>query len=59
MTKKLPKLISFDINRYLTDDAAIVEYLLAVLETGDSALLDLALGDVTRARSMSHGSQAS
>ncbi len=52
MTKKLPKLIRFDISRYLTDDAAIIEYILAVFKTGDSALLDLALDDVAWAYSV-------
>jgi probable addiction module antidote protein len=47
------KLIPFDAARYLTDDAAVVEYMTAVLETGDPDLLLLALGDVARARGMS------
>jgi len=38
--------------RYLTDDAAIAEYMTAVLETDDPDLLLLALGDVARARGM-------
>ena len=42
----------FDADRYLTDDAAIAEYMTAVLETGDSNLLLLALGDIARARGM-------
>jgi len=46
------KLLPFDAARYLTDDAAIAEYITAVLETGDSDLLLLALGDVARARGM-------
>jgi probable addiction module antidote protein len=37
---------------YLTDDAAVAEYVTAVLETGDSDLLLLALGDIARARGM-------
>jgi probable addiction module antidote protein len=36
----------------LTDDAAIAEYITAVLETGDADLLLLALGDVAHARGM-------
>ena len=54
MSKAKPstKLLSFDAARYLTDDAAIAEYIAAVLETGDSDLLLLALGDVARARGM-------
>ena len=46
------KLVPFDASRYLTDDAAIAEYLTAVLEMNDSDLLLLALGDVARARGM-------
>lgn len=51
-SKPRPKLIPFDAARYLTDDAAIAEYMTAVLETGDSDLLLLALGDIARARGM-------
>lgn len=50
--KKPPKLLPFDAARYLTDDAAVAEYMTAVLETGDPDLLLLALGDVARARGM-------
>jgi probable addiction module antidote protein len=46
------KLLPFDAARYLTDDAAIAEYVTAVLETDDPDLLLLALGDVARARGM-------
>jgi probable addiction module antidote protein len=46
------KLLPFDAARYLNDDAAIAEYMIAVLETGDDDLLLLALGDVARARGM-------
>jgi len=46
------KLLPFDAARYLTDDAAIAEYMSAVLETEDPDLLLLALGDVARARGM-------
>lgn len=46
------KLVPFDAARYLTDDAAIAEYMTTVLETGDSDLLLLALGDIARARGM-------
>lgn len=44
--------LPFDAARYLTDDVAIAEYISAVLETGDTDLLLLALGDVARARGM-------
>ena len=51
-SKAKAKLLPFDAARYLTDDAAIAEYITAVLETGDDDLLLLALGDVARARGM-------
>lgn len=51
-TKMKRKLIPFDAARYLTDDAAVAEYMTAVLETEDPDLLLLALGDVARARGM-------
>lgn len=51
-TKMKRKLIPFDAARYLTDDAAVAEYMTAALETEDPDLLLLALGDVARARGM-------
>ena len=51
-TKTAAKLLSFDAARYLTDDAAVAEYMTAILETDDPDLLLLALGDVARARGM-------
>ncbi len=52
MSKAKVKLLPFDAARYLTDDAAIAEYMTAVLETDDSDLLLLALSDIARARGM-------
>lgn len=52
-TKASKKLLPFDATRYLTDDAAIADYVRAVLETGDLDHLLLALSDVARARGMS------
>ena len=46
------KLLPFDAARYLTDDAAVAEYMTAVLEHDDADLLLLALGDVARAKGM-------
>lgn len=46
------RLIEFDAARYLSDDAAIAEYMTAVLETNDPDLLLLALSDVARAKGM-------
>jgi probable addiction module antidote protein len=51
-TKPSRKLLPFDAARYLTDDDAVAEYLNAVLETGNSDHLLLALGDIARARGM-------
>jgi probable addiction module antidote protein len=51
-TTQRRKLLPFDAARYLTDEAAIAEYMNAVLESGDSDLLLLALGDIARARGM-------
>lgn len=51
-TKPSTKLLPFDAARYLTGDAAVAEYMTAVLETDDPDLLLLALGDVARARGM-------
>lgn len=52
MSAAKTKLVPFDPTRYLTDDAAIAEYMTAVLETEDPDLLLLALGDIARARGM-------
>jgi probable addiction module antidote protein len=51
-TKTHRKLLPFDAARYLTDEAAIAEYMTAVLEANDPDLLLLALGDIARARGM-------
>ena len=48
--KTLRKLLPFDAARYLTDDAAVAEYMTTVLEKNDPDFLLLALGDVARAR---------
>lgn len=50
--RKPGKLVPFDAARYLTDDAAVAEYLTAILEADDTDLLLLALADVARARGM-------
>lgn len=51
-SKTKAKLLPFDAARYLTDDEAIAEYLIAVLDTEDTDLLLLALSDVARAKGM-------
>jgi DNA-binding phage protein len=45
-----PAIIPFDATRYLHDDAAIVDYMAAVLESNDNDLLSAALSDVARAK---------
>ena len=51
-SKAKTKLLPFDAARYLTDDAAVAEYMTTVLESDNLDLLLLALGDVARARGM-------
>jgi len=46
------KLLPFDAARYLTNNAAIAEYMTAVLEADDPDLLLAALGDIARVRGM-------
>ena len=48
--KKKPRLTRFDPVAYLTDEAAISEYLAAIAEECDEALMQHALRDVARAR---------
>ncbi len=42
----------FDPVQYLASEEAMAEYLQAVMEDGDTALLAAALGDIARARGM-------
>ena len=51
-SKGRAKLVPFDAARYLTNDAAVAEYVTAVLEADDPDLLLLALADIARARGM-------
>jgi len=44
------KITQFDASDYLVDDESIAEYLNAVLEENDSALLYIALGDIAKVR---------
>ena len=55
MTNKIniASLPEFDASRYLDSEVAIAEYLTAIIDDGDSALLAAALGDIARARGMS------
>lgn len=53
-----PKLVRFDVTRYLDDDVAIAEYMTAVLEEDDPDLLLAALGDIARAKGMAEVANA-
>ena len=61
MAKKIrvADLPEFDAAEYLDDGKAIAEYLTAMMEGGDSAMLAAALGDIARARGMSKIAKAS
>jgi probable addiction module antidote protein len=49
---KISDLPDFDPAEYLDNEEAIAEYLTAILEENDAALLAAALGDVAKARGM-------
>jgi probable addiction module antidote protein len=51
---KVSVLREFDAAEYLSTDADVTAYLNAVLEENDASLLAAALGDIARARGMSH-----
>ena len=61
MKKKLrvSGLPEFDAVEYLDNEKAIAEYLTAMIEVGDPALLAAALGDIARARGMGEIAKAS
>jgi len=48
----ISSLPEFDASHYLDSETAIAEYLTAIIDDGDSALLAAALGDIARARGM-------
>lgn len=56
MTKKLKR---FDVADYLDSEETIAEYLNAILEDNDPALLLAAIGDVAKARGMQQIAQDS
>lgn len=60
MTKKtrVADLPEFDFVEHLDSDEAIAEYLTAVIEENDPALLAAALGDIARARGMTDVARA-
>lgn len=49
----------FDFSEHLDSEQAMAEYLTAILEENDPALLAAALGDIARARGMSDIARAS
>jgi probable addiction module antidote protein len=61
MTKKIrpTDLPVFDAAEYLDCEEAVAEYLTAMIEEGDPAMLAAALGDIARARGMSEIAKAS
>lgn len=61
MAKKIriADLPDFDFSEHLDDEQAIAEYLTAILEENDPALLAAALGDIARARGMGEIAKAS
>jgi len=61
MTKrtKVSELPEFDAALYLDSEEAVAAYLTDILESGDSALLAAALGDIARARGMTEIAKAS
>lgn len=60
MTDKISitALPEFDASRYLDSEQAIAEYLTAILDENDPALLAAALGDIARARGMTEIARA-
>ncbi len=61
MSKKIraKELPVFDAAEYLDSEEAVAEYLTAMIEEGDPAMLAAALGDIARARGMSEIAKAS
>ncbi len=49
---KVSELAEFDASEYLNSEEDVAEYLTAILEESDPALLAAALGDIARARGM-------
>ena len=56
---RIADLPEFDAAEYLDSEEAVAEYLTAMLEENDPALLAAALGDIARARGMSEIAKAS
>lgn len=56
---RVQDLPEFDAAEYLDSEAAVAEYLTAVIAENDPSLLAAALGDIARARGMSQIAEAS
>jgi probable addiction module antidote protein len=56
---RVADLPDFDFSEHLDSEQAMAEYLTAILEENDPALLAAALGDIARARGMSEIARAS
>ncbi len=56
---RVADLPEFDAAEHLDSERAIAEYLTAMIEDGDPALLAAALGDIARARGMTEIAKAS
>jgi probable addiction module antidote protein len=56
---KVGNLREFDITEYLDSQEAIAEYLTAMIESGDTSMVAVALGDVARAKGMAYVAKAS
>lgn len=55
---KASELPDFDFSEHLDSETAVSEYLTAIVEDGDPALLAAALGDIAKARGMAQIAQA-
>ena len=60
MSKKVKtsELPDFDFSEHLDSEVAVSEYLTAIVEDGDPALLAAALGDIAKARGMAQIAEA-
>jgi probable addiction module antidote protein len=56
---KVADLPAFDVADYLDSQEAIAEYLTAMIESGDTSMVAVALGDVARAKGMAYVAKAS
>ena len=59
MAIKVSELQDFDPTEYLESEEAMAEYLTAIIEENNPALLAAALGDIARARGMTEIARAS